>query len=398
MLDRPAKSNRKVRAALVALSFLSLTLVVLLPDEFVQTAQSQARRSRATRTKRTAAPKRYSQFPHDIAAHKKECTTCHTFPSDNWNKVKREGEPFQDVTEYPKHESCLNCHRQQFFRGRPPVVCSICHTNPSPNNSNRHPFPNPRELFDVSKKGMTAQPSDFQIQFPHDKHIDIVTASSHSNGVFRNASFDRRMAAEESCVVCHKTLNPEGTSGDEFVTKPPANIGDGYWLKKGTFKTVPTGHTTCFTCHAPDSGMSPSPTDCATCHKLATPRPVADFDAKLASRMGVTDRVTLEAWRRRDSTGKFRHEFATHVELSCDTCHTVATMNTTDPATKRVGIASCAMCHATATVADGGALNAEMESRKTNAKFQCTKCHVIFGTRPVPESHKKAIIDAGGTP
>jgi hypothetical protein len=56
------------------------------------------------------------------------------------------------------------------------------------------------------------------------------------------------------------------------------------------------------------------------------------------------------------------------------------------------------MCHATATAADGGALNIEMDARKANAKFQCTKCHVVFGTKPVPESHRKAIVDAGGTP
>jgi len=114
--------------------------------------------------------------------------------------------------------------------------------------------------------------------------------------------------------------------------------------------------------------------------------------------MGATDRVTLDAWRRRDSTGKFRHEFASHSELSCDTCHSVATMTTNVPSTKRVAITSCAMCHATATAADGGALNIEMDARKANAKFQCTKCHVVFGTKPVPESHRKAIVDAGGTP
>jgi hypothetical protein len=37
-------------------------------------------------------------------------------------------------------------------------------------------------------------------------------------------------------------MNPEGTSGDEYATKPPANLGEGFWLKKGTFKSVPVGH------------------------------------------------------------------------------------------------------------------------------------------------------------
>ena len=397
MLKRPAKPNRKVRAGLVALSFLIAMLIAVFPDELVQTVLSQARRSRNPRTRRAAVVRRYSQFPHNVSAHKKVCATCHTFPSDNWKNVRADAEAFPDVTDYPKHESCLGCHRQQFFRGRPPVVCSICHTNPSPRDSSRHPFPNPRETFDASANGKTAQ-SDFEIQFPHDKHIDIVTASRASSGFFQPASMRSNLAAEESCVVCHKTMNPEGTSGDEYATKPPANLGEGFWLKKGTFKSVPVGHANCLTCHAQDSGMTPAPTDCATCHKLAQPQPPADFDAKLATRMGATDRVTLDAWRRRDSTGKFRHEFASHAELSCDTCHSVATMTTNVPSTKRVAITSCAMCHATATAADGGALNIEMDARKANAKFQCTKCHVVFGTKPVPESHRKAIVDAGGTP
>ncbi|HKP68676.1 MAG TPA: cytochrome c3 family protein [Pyrinomonadaceae bacterium] len=399
MLERSAKTNRKVRLVLVALSFLVATIVAIYPEEFVEPALAQARRTRAARRTRPAVAKKYSEFPHNVAAHKKECVSCHTFPSENWNKVRAEADAFPDVTEYPKHESCLNCHRQQFFRGRPaPVVCSICHTNPSPRDSRRHPFPNPRELFDVSTKGKKAPPSDFEIQFPHDKHIDIVTASRGTGGLFQPVSLRSGLAAEESCVVCHKTMNPEGTSGDEFVSKPPANIGEGFWLKKGTFKSVPIGHASCLMCHAQDSGMIPAPTDCATCHKLAQPKPPADFDARVATQMGVADRVTLDAWRRRDSSGKFRHEFASHSELSCDTCHTVATMNTTVPATKKVAISSCAMCHATATAADGGALNVEMEARKANAKFQCTKCHVTFGTKPVPESHRKAIVDAGGTP
>ncbi|MBK8302992.1 MAG: hypothetical protein IPK98_06175 [Chloracidobacterium sp.] len=62
---------------------------------------------------------------------------------------------------------------QQFFKGAKPNICSICHTNPSPRDSTRHPFPNPREIFDASPKGKTAT-SDFVVGFPHDKHIDIV--------------------------------------------------------------------------------------------------------------------------------------------------------------------------------------------------------------------------------
>jgi hypothetical protein len=81
--------------------------------------------------------------------------------------------------------------------------------------------------------------------------------------------------------------------------------------------------------------------------------PAADFDPKLAAQIGVEQRVILDAWKRRDSSGTFRHEFMAHNDLSCDTCHTVGTINTLDPKTKRVSVTACATCHVTATVDDG---------------------------------------------
>lgn len=388
MRRSPDNKSILVRAVIAGLFALSAAALVLY-TQVAETVSSQ--------TRRAAKPAKYSNFPHDTKAHQIACTSCHKFPSENWNKVRTGSSAFPDITDYPKHESCLNCHRQQFFRGAKPMICSICHTNPGPRGSARHPFPNPREIFDESPKGKEAA-SDFAISFPHDKHIDIVTAAGAARSPFRNASYTAVRAAEESCVVCHTTLRPQGTSDDEFVTKPPASIGDGFWLKKGTFKSVPTGHTTCFTCHSQDSGMAPEPTDCATCHKIKPTPPPADFDAKLATQIGVLDRVTLDAWRTRHSSGTFRHEFPSHVELSCDTCHNVQTMNTVDAKTKRVAVSSCSMCHVTATVDDGGAMNFEVQSRKASPTFQCTKCHVVFGKQPIPQSHLQAIIDAGGKP
>ena len=232
---------------------------------------------------------------------------------------------FPDVTEYPKHQSCVGCHKQQFFKGTPPKICSICHTNPSPGDSSRHPYPNPREIFDKSKKGKTAE-SDFVVGFPHDKHIEIVSDNRTRSGAFVNASFvraDRRRAAEESCSVCHQTMKPQDKSDDEFLTKPPANIGDAFWLKKGTFKTQPIGHTVCSTCHSADAGMLPAPETCSACHHLKPPQPTPDFDAKLAATMIVDDKVMTDAWRIRHNAGAFRHEFFAHAELSCSTCHNV---------------------------------------------------------------------------
>ncbi len=388
MLKRSATTNMMVRASVVALFSFLATIFLFYSDDLVVSVLSQARARRA--------PK-YSEFPHDSKAHQLACSSCHNFPSANWNTVRAAPAAIPDITDYPKHESCLNCHRQQFFRGARPAICSICHTNPSPRDSARHPFPNPREIFDASPKGKQAV-SDFEISFPHAKHIDIVTAAGATRSTFRNASFSTGRMAEESCSVCHTTVHPQGSSTEEYVTNPPATLGDGFWLKKGTFKSVPLGHTACFTCHSQDSGIAPPPSDCATCHKIKQAAPAADFDAKLAARIGVMDRITLDAWRKRDSSGTFRHEFPSHTELSCDTCHNVQTMNTLDAKTKRVGVASCSMCHVTATVDDGGAMNFEVQSRKANAAFQCTKCHVVFGSNPIPPSHIQAIIESGGKP
>lgn len=344
--------------------------------------------------KPTPTPKtKQDEFPHNKKAHQLDCSKCHTFPSNNWNKVRTGSSAFPDVTEYPKHQSCLACHKQQFFKGTPPKICSICHTNPSPGNGTRHPFPNPRELFDLSPKGKLAT-SDFAVSFPHDKHIEIVS-KIEGRPSFINAAFIKpNLAGEESCSVCHQTMAPQGNSNDEFLTKPPANIGEGFWLKKGTFKSAPVGHTTCFTCHSADTGILPAPETCSACHKLKVPQPLSDFDEPSAAKMITDNKVMSDAWRYRHSAGAFRHEFFAHVDLSCATCHSVTTMNTADPSTKKVSISACATCHVTATSDDGGALNYEMDKRTENAAFQCVKCHITFGKMAIPKTHFDAVAAA----
>lgn len=345
-------------------------------------------------TPRKAA--RYSEFPHDTKAHRIECASCHKFPSSNWKKVRSADSAMEDVTEYPSHDSCIRCHTQQFFRGAQPQICSICHVNATPRNGVRHPFPNPRETFDQSAKGKTAV-SDFVVSFPHDKHIEIVASNDRREVSFVNARFDaKKRAGEESCAVCHQTRMPQGNSDEEFVTPPPAKLGDAFWLKKGTFKSGPNGHTACFACHSAESGMLPAPQTCSACHAIKPPASMSDFDEKLAASMKIGDKRMMDAWKRRDASGTFRHEFFAHVELSCATCHNVQTMKMADPKTKRVSVESCATCHATPTSDDGGALNYEADMRKANAGFQCVKCHITLGKLPMPESHVKAIAAAAG--
>ena len=384
------KGSRKTLTRLTVI--VSLTGFVFGGVYFGRSAPAVAERSaepsptprkRARTPAAPAKPKKYSDFPHGIKPHQLECSQCHKFPSSNWKTVRPEADAFPDITDYPKHDSCIGCHKQQFFKGRPPVICSICHVNPGPRDSTRFPYENPRELFDKSAKAKYAPDSDFAIYFPHDKHIDIVTGEGDPTY--------KPSKGEESCSVCHRTYQPQGTSKDEYVTKPPANLGDGFWLKKGTFKTTPIGHTICFTCHSLDSGIEPTPVNCNTCHKLRPPSPPVDFDPALAAKMGITDRIMLTQWRHRLSAGAFRHEYEVHAGMECATCHSVKDMKTLEASTKKVQISACAMCHVTATAADGGALNIEADKRKADPKFQCVKCHVVFGKLPIPASHTAAL-------
>ena len=340
-----------------------------------------------------AAGSKWKSFDHATKAHKMACDSCHKFPSDNWQKVRDTKDAFPDITDYPKHESCLRCHQQQFFRGTPPAMCSNCHVNPGPRDSTRFPYPNPRELFDRSPKAV-GHSSDFVVAFPHDKHIEIVSQLSRGPVRFVTASYIRADDKEASCAVCHKTMSPLGDSKEEYLIKPPANLGDNFWLKKGTFKSQPIGHTACFTCHSMDSGLPVTPQTCNSCHTLKPPQPVSDFDPVLAKQMVPDNKPMLDAWATRHSSGKFPHEGGAHADLACSTCHTVDKMNTADPMSTRVNLTSCAMCHVTAKTDDGGAVNAEADQKKADPKFTCTKCHMTFGKQPIPASHLKAIADA----
>jgi hypothetical protein len=189
---------------------------------------------------------------------------------------------------------------------------------------------------------------------------------------------------------------PQGESADEYVTKPPKDLPeDAFWLKKGAFKTVPMTHAICFTCHSADSGLTPAPSDCNTCHQLSPTDQVAhiDFDPKLAATMGIKDNITLMKWRKRES-GVFRHEWFSHAEMSCVACHNVSAIDTLDEKTKKVPIKSCGGgegCHITATTDEGGILNYFIDQRKAKPGFQCTKCHVVFGKEPTPQSHLDAV-------
>lgn len=398
---------RKLGLGIFALIVFAALLIPCLVSYATEAAESQRRSQSPRPQKKVVAAKKphvdYTKFSHQThaVAQKLACNSCHKVPSKNFKEVRKGDAAFPDVTDFPEHASCLNCHREQFFaRERPaPVICSNCHIAISPRDTSRYLFPSLGDVTDPKLKRREFV-SEFGVGFPHDKHIDVVGFNNPGAGKDRgwlvNASLQEKKkdGPPKSCPVCHETYQPQGNSSEEYVTRPPKNIGDVFWLKKGTFKTTPSSHTVCFTCHSADSGIAPVPADCNLCHKLGSPQSLkVDFDAKLANTIGTTDATIISKWSRRISAGAFRHEGGEHPDLNCMGCHNIPTMNTLDAKTLKVPMRSCGGadgCHVTATTDDGGALNFEIDQKKKDPTFVCTKCHITFGKEGVPEDHPQA--------
>jgi len=398
--------SHSFRAIRLFVFVVGIAFVITLQFTNASPAEPQRRlpRSRPQTPKTPPKPKiDYKNFSHTTHAvtQKLACNSCHKVPSKNWNVVRKGDAAFADVTDFPEHAACLECHRTQFFaRERPaPAICANCHIAVTPKDTARWVFPSLGDLSDPKLKRRDA-PSEFGVGFPHDKHIDAIGLNlppERERARFISAAFQaKKPAPPKSCPVCHETYQPQGKSSEEYLVKPPKDIGDNFWLKKGTFKTIPNSHTTCFTCHNADSGIPPEPKNCETCHKLLAPAELkTDFDPKLAGTMGA-DKFMIDRWRRRISSGAFRHEGGEHPDVSCLNCHNVesATFSTVDPKTMKVPVKSCGGadgCHITQTVDDGGILNFEVDSKRKDAKFVCTKCHVTFGKEAIPESHPQAV-------
>ena len=54
----------------------------------------------------------YSKFSHSTKKHQGACDTCHKIPTSGWQKVS--GIP--DVNDFPEHQACVSCHRNQFSK------------------------------------------------------------------------------------------------------------------------------------------------------------------------------------------------------------------------------------------------------------------------------------------
>ena len=345
----------------------------------------------------------YSDFSHvtHVEKQKLACDSCHKLPTSNWKELRKGDDAFPDVGEFPTHDSCLNCHRQQFFaRERPaPAICANCHVAVTPRNNTRWLFPSLGDVTDSKLQRRNAA-SEFNVGFPHEKHLEVVGFMRFINDrpfAFTEVTYNSKAEDNpKSCAICHQTRQPQGNSSEEYVTNAPKNLGDAFWLKKGTFKTIPNNHFACFTCHNSESGIPPDAKECGSCHKPSSTESKlrADFDPDLATQMGITDFTVLRQWSGRNSSGTYRHEGGAHPDVSCVSCHKVQTMDTVTPQTLKVAVTSCGGaegCHATTTSDEGGILNYEIDERRKNPNFVCTKCHIRFGHDPLPAEHVKAI-------
>lgn len=322
----------------------------------------------------------YNRFDHNVAAHSRQsCSECHKSPTGVSSAKTETGENYRypDVTDYPDHDACINCHRQQFFRGARPAICTICHTKVSPRDKVRFSFPKEN------------QAEQFTIRFPHNVHQDIIAKSKEPSGRetnvaaahFVNATFnsfasfqDDKKVYYNNCTICHApgaaktyTTAPRRPQMTELETGVVAAAHrEKISAVVGYFKGVPTGHDSCFNCHY--SEQKPTRSDCAGCHIPSRNRTVES---------NIVERYSL----------KFNHEERTEAgtnphDLDCTSCHLRITKSSELRTLKPdVPIFTCATCHSKE-------LKPEISQRQNKEIKSCSYCHSAYiGSFEIPQSH-----------
>src|SRR5882762_5006352 len=205
---------------------ISLAMGVIYPRLSVEeVANAQRRRPKRVTSSSTQAPRgsatKYSAFLHSSEDHKGlACNACHKVPT-KWT-AKRD---FPDVADFPNHDACVQCHRQQFFTrqsfvGTGPAICTVCHVRAAPREEGRFSFGKPNGASQATKPKDERQ---FTIEFPHDKHQNVIASlrprhSANVAGSFIRASFFRPAPMDEkkpdynTCSICHLTNQQEITA------------------------------------------------------------------------------------------------------------------------------------------------------------------------------------------
>jgi len=248
---------------------------------------------------------------------------------------------------------------------------------------------------------------EFPGYFPHSLHQSVIARRERpSRGLEQGLNFVRaslRTFQEtpakvlDNCASCHATDGRDpvaiAVGGTEATFKP---------AKKGTFRTVPSGHASCFNCHW--QAQKPLKDDCAGCHlargeytkKKRAASPEAALPGVLSLNAVQWFKGWPSAWPKRLSI-KFSHEAPTDHDRGCTTCHiNITQMETLNIPKADVPIATCMPCHySDKSVARKGAekvtIYSEMneESKdKDNKSNTCLGCHTsLIGRERPPCSH-----------
>jgi Cytochrome c7 and related cytochrome c len=367
--DAKAQSTAKKVAALLAISFCITAI-----------AAQTRRRPRPTQTKtQTQAPRgsaaKYSAFLHSSDGHKSlACNACHKVPTA-WN-AKRD---FPDVADFPDHDTCVRCHRQQFFTrqvmsGTGPSICTVCHVRAAPREDERFAFGAPNNGNQSLKNKEGRELRQFTIEFPHDQHQNAIarvewprlqSVRSELHHRLKSVPLDDKKPDYNNCSICHRS-----DLSLAIVALPPQNA-DPAMLHP--FKSMPGSHDACFNCHW--KNLKPASDDCAGCHKLAPSAFTPLIGPKRIS-------------------AKFAHEGGKgeHV-MECTTCHiNITRASTLRGLTPDVPIAACASCHKDSKKTTyPKAVTIEEEFAQNKKTGECTYCHTPdVGKKKPPPSHDAA--------
>lgn len=374
-----------------------------------------AQRRRPQQQRRTPATARaprvdYSKFSHATKGHFENCSSCHSIPS--FEKP--------DVADYPDHPACINCHRQQFFRGARPVICSNCHTVTGPRNEARFGFPKAN------------QKSQFSDIFPHANHIKTTMLSQFKKNMESKGNL------QATCNYCHKeTLDPVVPGA------PNASV------RQATFMDTPTTHSSCFGCHwqkgVENREQPPLATECSGCHNnnaksmfqttalktaiaaspaVQTTPPAANTNTQaskptpaMLQRRGLSP--THETLLSLRVSAKFLHvinhsdaksdphrtklnDEKKQVSITCLSCHTAARKASTLEYMRQnpVQLMSCSTSACHTSIASGTdrkrSVFGELLERGKDPKFDCAFCHAPpISLKPeVPCSHYTAVLES----
>lgn len=354
-------------------------LIIIIATGAVLFCVAQTRRASPARTRQTssASAVKYSVFLHSSDKHKGlACNACHKIPTP-WTARRN----FPDVADFPDHDSCVRCHRPQFFTrqafiGSGPSICTVCHRRAAPREGARFAFGKPNNSQQTVKAKEERQ---FTIEFPHDKHQNVIaslrsvqsaTGARTRSPLFVSAAFQQRASDNQkpdynNCSLCHATNN---TLIDIADARDPSSFRPA----PGSFKTTPQAHDACFDCHW--RNQKPAGADCLGCHKPAATFVAPLFPARISA--------------------KFSHEGGKgeHV-MECTTCHINITRATSlRGLTPDVPIAACTSCHKDnrkTTYPKAVTIEEEFEQYKQTGA--CNYCHTPdVGRKKPPPSHDAA--------